>query len=227
MFHRRASTSALGYPESHPPPPSPFQRTQSVPTSTSISYFHEKVTKPSRGHSFTVLGDHNDDYDDKYGKVVVHRQVLFWRILPCLVIMLLPWIPCQQTRSQISSRKYAIALMLQEQKEMVDLLDETTAAIKELREDIEILSKDNELSFQQIHRNGKDIAIDMESEQYSDIEKEEEGLVTRIKRLEKAIQTNSENRLMERYGDECTGRVRKSMYAHLILSLSPPPSCEM
>jgi hypothetical protein len=81
---------------------------------------------------------------------------------------------------------------------MVDLLDETTASIKELRQDLEILSKDNELSFQQIHLNGKDMAIDMESEQYADIEKEEEGLVTRIKRLEKGIQTKSENRLLER-----------------------------
>jgi hypothetical protein len=81
---------------------------------------------------------------------------------------------------------------------MVELLDETTSKMKELRKDIEILAKDNELSFQQIHRNGKDMAIDMESEQYADIEKEEEGLVKRIKRLEKAIQTRSENRLMER-----------------------------
>jgi hypothetical protein len=81
---------------------------------------------------------------------------------------------------------------------MVELLDETTSKMKELRKDIEILAKDNELSFQQIHRNGKDMAIDMESEQYADIEKEEEGLVKRIKRLEKAIQTKSENRLMER-----------------------------
>lgn len=81
---------------------------------------------------------------------------------------------------------------------MVEKLDETTANIKELRKEIEILSKDNELSFQEIHRSGREIAIDMESEQYAEIEKEEEALVTRIQKLERAIQRSTEKRLNER-----------------------------
>lgn len=82
---------------------------------------------------------------------------------------------------------------------MVERLDTVTANIKELRKEIEVLSKDNELSFQEIHRNGRELAIDMESQQYSEVEKEEEVLVTRIEKLEKAIQRSSEKRLNERY----------------------------
>lgn len=113
--------------------------------------------------------------------------------------MLLPWIPCQRTRWQISSRKATISSLIEEQKDMVERLDTVTANIKELRKEIEVLSKDNELSFQEIHRNGRELAIDMESQQYSEVEKEEEVLVTRIEKLEKAIQRSSEKRLNERY----------------------------
>jgi dsDNA-specific endonuclease/ATPase MutS2 len=112
--------------------------------------------------------------------------------------MMLPWIPCQRIRWQIAARKATISSLIQEQKDMVEKLDETTANIKELRKEIEILSKDNELSFQEIHRSGREIAIDMESEQYAEIEKEEEALVTRIQKLERAIQRSTEKRLNER-----------------------------
>ncbi|KAG7367580.1 cyclophilin type peptidyl-prolyl cis-trans isomerase [Nitzschia inconspicua] len=201
MFHRRASTSSLGYQGSNPPPPSQFQRTNSVPTSGS-SFFQESINNPSRNNnndlSFLLTTEYYDN--DKYGKAVVNKHVFCWRIVPCLVIMLLPWIPCQQTRWQIATRKANISSLIQEQKDLVDRLDETTANIKELRKEIEILSKDNELSFQEIHRNGREIGMDMESEQYAAIEKEEEALVARIEKLEKAIQKNSEKRLNERYG---------------------------
>jgi hypothetical protein len=113
-------------------------------------------------------------------------------------MLLLPWIPSQRTSWQVQSRRAAIDALLLEQKDMVLRLDETTMNLKELKTEIEILTKDNELSFREIHRNGREIAIDMESEQYAEIELEEEGLVKRIQKLENAIQKNSEKRLTER-----------------------------
>lgn len=116
-----------------------------------------------------------------------------------MIIMMLPWIPCQRTSWQIHSRKAAIDTLVLEQKDMVQRLDETTSNMKELKKEIELLTKDNELSFREIHRNGREIAIDMESEEYAEIEQEEEALVQRIQKLEIAVQKNSEKRLNERY----------------------------
>ena len=141
-----------------------------------------------------------DSDDNKYGsKTLVNKQSLYWRILPCFIMMLLPWIPSQRTSWQIQARKAAIDTIMLGQKDMVARLDETTSNMKELKKEIEILTKDNELSFREIHRNGQELAIDMESEQYAEVEQQEEALVKRIQKLEVAIQKSSEKRLTERY----------------------------
>jgi hypothetical protein len=112
--------------------------------------------------------------------------------------LFLPWIPHQRTRWQIKARKGKIDQLILEQKELVQKLDDTTESIRSLKKEIEILTKDNELSFQEIHRSGKKAVIDMESKEYASLEEEEHALVTRIEKLEKAVQKNSAKRVKDR-----------------------------
>jgi len=197
MYHRRASASSV------PPPPSPFQRTRSVPTS-GTSMFHESSTESpdQRSLSFSIL--EQDEGDGKYNRKtsgrLLSKDVFYWRILPCLVLMVLPWIPCQRRYWQIKSRRATINTLLKEQKDMVQQLDDVTGSIQDLKKEIDVLTKDNELSYQEIYRNGKGLVIDVESEEYEELEEEEEGLVNRIDRLETAIQEVSFQRLTEAYG---------------------------
>ena len=142
------------------------------------------------------------------------QSFLVWRLLPFLVLILLPWIPNQFMRSQMRSKKLALETVMQKQKDMVKQLDETTEKIKNLKKEIDNLHKDNELSYQELKQNGKnpgnlaagDSSVtaassitDMESEEYAKLEEEEEVLVNRINRLERNIQKESMKRVTEVY----------------------------
>ncbi len=96
---------------------------------------------------------------------------------------------------------------------MVKKLDETTEKIKNLKIEVDQLHKDNELSYQELQQNGKtpenlaagDESItttskitDMESEEYANLEEEEEVLMNRIDRLENGIQKAATKRLNEK-----------------------------
>jgi hypothetical protein len=163
----------------------------------------------------------SDDYDNKYRKRSSNNKIasmtlqsfLVWRVLPCLVLILLPWIPNQFVRNQVRSSKRAIETIIREQKDMVENLDQTTEKIKQLKQDVENLHKDNELSFQELKQNGKSpenlaagdetvegssSITDMESDEYSKMEEEEEVLINRIDRLEKNIQKSAVKRLGDR-----------------------------
>jgi predicted nucleic acid-binding Zn-ribbon protein len=95
--------------------------------------------------------------------------------------------------------------LLNKQKDLIQKLDDTTSNMKKLREDIDLFTKDNEMTFQEIQRRSKDTKAladhplgSMESEEYQAMEKDEESLMTRITKLEHAIQKNSHKRLTER-----------------------------
>jgi hypothetical protein len=173
--------------------------------------------------------DYDYDYDDnKYNKrsgrsntFISNKTFFFWRILPCLILVTAPWIPCHFVRRNVKSKKAEIETIIREQKGLVLLLDETTLKIKKLKSDIEMVSKDNELSYQELRRSGKrpeDLAAgsggegkgttteegtgtvtDMESTEYEEMEEQEEVLVQRIDALEKSIQKSAMARLNDRY----------------------------
>lgn len=166
--------------------------------------------------------DGSSDYGDKYNKTrnrigsMSVQAFLMWRILPCLVLILLPWIPNQFVRNQIRAKKAEIETIIQDQTDLVERLDKTHEKIKELKLEVENLHKDNELSYQELKFNGKtpenlaagdkeatggSSITDMESEEYAKMEEEEETLVNRIDRLEKTIQKNAVKRLGDRYGN--------------------------
>jgi len=180
--------------------------------------------------------DEYDDYDyddNKYNKrsgrsntFISNKTFFFWRILPCLILVTAPWIPCHFVRRNVKSKKVEVETIIREQKGLVILLDDTTLKIKKLKSDIEMISKDNELSYQELRRSGKrpedltagagegketsteaetgtgtgtGTATDMESTEYEEMEEQEEVLVQRIDTLEKSIQKSAIARLNDRY----------------------------
>mmetsp|Transcript_2433 Transcript_2433/g.6525 ORF Transcript_2433/g.6525 Transcript_2433/m.6525 type:complete len:423 (+) Transcript_2433:211-1479(+) len=246
MYHRHSTSSTgstgSGAPPQHHQQAYPFQRARSMgsrPTSQMNSSYDNNV---SNNGSYSSFPDTDDNYygksnnsnnahyrsgqadsDCKYSKRNNNSYVnmpafIVWRVVPCLILMLLPWIPNQFVRSQVKSKRIEIETIIQEQKELVKNLDATTSKINDLKEEVEILNKDNELSFQELRRNGKtpgNLAAgeedsgagvgggtaDMESEGYQKIEGEEDILIKRIDKLEKSIQKSAVKRLSKRYGN--------------------------
>ena len=113
------------------------------------------------GKNGTINASFSSDYDNKYRKQNSNtgrmplQSFLLWRVLPCLVLILLPWIPNQFTRHQIRLKKHILETVVQEQKNMVKKLDETSEKIKNLKIEVDQLHKDNELSYQELKQNGK------------------------------------------------------------------------
>lgn len=192
-------------------------------TNSNTSYSSLPETDENYYENSDAIANANgsSDYDNKYKKRSSNNSMplqsfLVWRVLPCLMMILLPWIPNQFVRNQVRSTKLAIDNIIREQKDMVENLDETTGKIKQLKQEVENLHKDNELSFQELKQNGKtpenlaagDETVegtskitDMKSEEYAKMEEEEEVLVNRIDRLEKNIQQSAVKRLGDRYGN--------------------------
>jgi septal ring factor EnvC (AmiA/AmiB activator) len=189
-------------------------------TNSNTSYSSLPETDENYYENSDAIANANgsSDYDNKYKKRSSNNSMplqsfLVWRVLPCLMMILLPWIPNQFVRNQVRSTKLAIDNIIREQKDMVENLDETTGKIKQLKQEVENLHKDNELSFQELKQNGKtpenlaagDETVegtskitDMKSEEYAKMEEEEEVLVNRIDRLEKNIQQSAVKRLGDR-----------------------------
>eukprot|EP00339_Tiarina_fusa_P005587 CAMPEP_0117039838 /NCGR_PEP_ID=MMETSP0472-20121206/27925_1 /TAXON_ID=693140 ORGANISM="Tiarina fusus, Strain LIS" /NCGR_SAMPLE_ID=MMETSP0472 /ASSEMBLY_ACC=CAM_ASM_000603 /LENGTH=278 /DNA_ID=CAMNT_0004750421 /DNA_START=371 /DNA_END=1208 /DNA_ORIENTATION=- len=95
-----------------------------------------------------------------------------------------------------------VAAFIKDQKRLVKDLEATTDSMRQLRLETSQLAEDNETSFQQLHKNDKKdtISPDLENEQYLEVEKAEEGFLTRIDELEKHIQEQSAKRVEKRYG---------------------------
>eukprot|EP00536_Pseudo-nitzschia_multiseries_P005802 jgi/Psemu1/65267/estExt_Genemark1.C_1160028 len=229
-MYQRHSTSSTGSPVSGAPPqhqqqPYPFQRARSTGSRATTQINSSYDNNVSNNMSYSSMPDSDDncygrrnnanyahgnsghaDYDNKYDKRNNANNGSL--NMPAFIIV----------RSQVKSKRIDIETIVQEQRALVDNLDATTAKIKDLKREVEILHKDNELSFQELRQNGKtpgNIAAgegdpeagvgggtaDMESEGYAKMEEEEEILVQRIDRLEKNIQKSAVKRLSERYGN--------------------------
>ena len=87
---------------------------------------------------------------------------------------------------------------MEEQQESIQELDRCTQSIKELRSDVETLTRDNESMFRDVNQNGE-TAMDFDSKQYLEVEKDEETYLKRIDALEKHIQDESYKEVENRY----------------------------
>ena len=79
-------------------------------------------------------------------------------------------------------------------------LDETTDEIRTLQKEINILTKDNELNFQELDRAGKLLKTQElgKKEGYEEQEQREEALVQRIDDLEQTVKKTAARRLQQR-----------------------------
>ena len=91
--------------------------------------------------------------------------------------------------------------MMDEQKDLVSQLDEVTENIRTLEEEVVTISRDNELSFQELERSGKLLKTQeiQNKDGYEEQEEEEEALIKRIDDLEKAVKLSASRRLEQRY----------------------------
>mmetsp|Transcript_18770 Transcript_18770/g.45329 ORF Transcript_18770/g.45329 Transcript_18770/m.45329 type:complete len:420 (-) Transcript_18770:85-1344(-) len=210
-----------------PPPSGMYQRTRSVGASSPSMYsggdnYHNNPSTSSSSSwmgagnsnnnnnssnslSYSVVGDDELKYNHPSSgknRFLSMRDVLYYRVLPCLILMILPWIPAQMTRSTVNSKQREIQSMMDEQKDLVSQLDEVTENIRTLEENVVSLTRDNELSFQELERSGKLLKTQeiQNKDGYEEQEEEEEALVQRIDDLEKVVKLSASRRLEQRYG---------------------------
>jgi hypothetical protein len=200
-MRRRESSqrrSVASTPESQPPGPTTFQRNRSVATSNPSFYESPQQTI----HQSTLSSERNTSYYANYngGNLLNCRKESrfnLWKVLPALILMILPWIPRQQTQWKIASQRAEIHALITEQHGFVKNLDTTTEQIRTLKHGVEVFTKENEASFQELH--GGTTTPDLENEQYMEVEKAEEVFVQRIDGLEKHIQKTSTKLVQQRY----------------------------
>jgi len=138
--------------------------------------------------------------------------------------MSIPWIPIRQTKIQIHVQKQYVQKLVEEQQESIQELDRCTQSIKELRSDVETLTRDNESMFRDVNQNGE-TAMDFDSKQYLEVEKDEETYLKRIDALEKHIQDESYKEVENRYGSG-PHRVKvvlednNGIYSHFVIELA-------
>lgn len=189
--------------------PSPQQSPAVKTTATSSSWFPSgapfSATKNKNNRqTYKAVGDDELKYHhgNKKGgnRFISLRDTLYWRIIPCLILMILPWFPAQTTRWTMHSQKTAIQAMMEEQKDLVSQLDETTDRIRQLQKDINRLTTENELSYQELDRHGKLIKTQelMDNETYTKQEEVEEAFVKRIDELETNVKATATRRLETR-----------------------------
>jgi hypothetical protein len=202
MFHRHSSGSDTTM---QPPGSYRLQQNRRVVAPTYMAQLHKTRKLP-----FNM--DMDDRSDDKHGKggQSNNKQAMLWRVLLCFVLTLLPWIPHQRKRWQVSSKRAVIDGMIEEQTRSIQMLDDTTERILILRKDVESLGKENELSFHELRRGGRTLPDDMESPGYEEEEAIEESLVKRIDKLESTIQASARKRLEQRYVEMRRFQVRFS-----------------
>jgi DNA repair exonuclease SbcCD ATPase subunit len=112
--------------------------------------------------------------------------------------MVLPWIyPYQKAQWQIKARKSEIHTLVKNQKGLIQQLESSTEHIRQLRTEVENLTKENESTFRELRDHGG-TTPDLENEQYIKVEEAEEVFIKRIDELEKQIQKNSQKRVQER-----------------------------
>jgi septal ring factor EnvC (AmiA/AmiB activator) len=191
-----------------------YQRSRSAATTSAPSSSpwmgggsnFNSTSSGSNSLTYSVVGDDELKYNHPYknsknNRFYSLREVLYYRVLPCLILMVLPWIPAQITRSTALSKQKEIQSMIDEQKDLVVQLDEVTQNIRALEKDVVSVTKDNELNFQELERSGKLLKTQeiQNKEGYEEQEQEEEELIQRIDDLEKAVKLSATRRLEQRY----------------------------
>jgi cyclophilin family peptidyl-prolyl cis-trans isomerase len=135
---------------------------------------------------------------DRSAKKQHDDKASLWKLLPCFILVLLPWITIKRSEWQLLSVKDELGTMRNEQKTLFRKLDKTTGILRDLGRDSERLGHDNDKLFRVLQKNG--VTPDLENEQYAQVEQVEDAMLKRIDDLEKHIQENSAKAVVDAYG---------------------------
>ena len=121
-----------------------------------------------------------------------------WKIVPCMMLLILPWIPCKYKSWQLNSQKSEYLFFKKEQTKMIQEIRNETDQIRVLRHESEKMTKHNEEHFQELRANGGS-KLNLEDEQYLQLEYVEEGYIQRIDKLQQQIQDACQSQVVDRY----------------------------
>jgi cyclophilin family peptidyl-prolyl cis-trans isomerase len=117
--------------------------------------------------------------------------------------MIIPWLSPHHLKDDIQNYQTEILALQQKQQELVKDLDTMTLSIKEYNTKIHVMNKENNAMFQDLRENGGvHTQLSLETEQYAEVEKAEEGLFRRLDDLEKYIQKTSAKLAAQKFGSE-------------------------
>ena len=180
-------------------PPNVYQRHHSVATSgptcheSHYAFDHSSVHNSSH-HSPTSFSSSSVNFGN-VEKSPYHsynnkaNNVSLWKLFPCFLLTIVPWVYCKVSQHTLYASKLEINVILEEQKKLVKLIDETSSRIREVQKETDVLERTNENNFQELRRAGG--SVNFENDHYIQIEQVEEAMVKRIDLLEKEIQKNS------------------------------------
>ena len=133
-----------------------------------------------------------------YERTQAIQKIALWKILPGLVLIIVPWILGRQSEARVRDKKLEIDQLLEINKSLVQELELTTSDIRSLQQEAESLERANENTFQELKKNGGE-AIDLQNEHYLAVEVVEDTLIRRIDELQKFIQENSQKQVTKKY----------------------------
>lgn len=200
-----------------------------VNTTTTTSSTIDKKRQNSNSwlpHNTTSSNHHlssstsSNGYNSYYSQFDPSNEILFfgnslpksqlWKLIPLVILMVVPWIPTQQTRYEMNQRQMTINQMLKEQRKVVKELNGITFGVKDLKFDNEVLLKQNNDLYVQLsagvttadknnnQKNRYQSPDNLSNENYLKEEEVEEQFLTRIDELEKHIQDQSLQRIEKR-----------------------------
>ena len=123
-------------------------------------------------------------------------SAFWWKIIPCLVLIVLPWVPCKRAEWSLNRQKDRFFDLKNKYASIVRQIETTTDDIRALRLESENMARENEKSFQEMRNNGDRVNLD--DEQYLQVEQVEEAFVSRIDHIQQHIQERSRKMVIER-----------------------------
>lgn len=133
---------------------------------------------------------------------VPKQQSYSWLVLlPALLLLAACWVPSRHLKQQIQGGQNSIDVLLDEQHLALQRLESITDSIREYRKKISLLHDDNDKLFSELRQN-RDIytTLNLDTENYEEIEKNEDVFLERINDLERHIQAKSAQSVREQYG---------------------------
>lgn len=123
--------------------------------------------------------------------------------------MITPWLSPHTLKEDIQNYQAEIMALQQKQQDLVQQLDTMTTSIQDYNTKIHTMDKEINERYQELRQSGGIYdQLSLDSEQYMEMEKAEEGLFRRMDDLEKHIQKTSAKLVKQKFGSDGPYRVK-------------------